>query len=144
MLYKVIFQKELVVSATSENNAHDVFQRFVNEDDSEPVVTEITRINTIRDLPFGWDERCIPWGETEAKIGDILGNAHAHLLTRLRGTWGNPSPSITPPTGMSECMHEAATCIEQLVNQVNGLKCALVASGMDQESVDKIVSNLKG
>ena len=75
-LYKVRVEYETVIRAESQERAEkDAPYIIHNEADEEPVFVNGQEIETLKDLPRGWDGYCLPWGERDPHdkmIGDLI------------------------------------------------------------------------
>ena len=74
-LYRAIFEVEAIVAADDGDEAFDVARDFrydiLTDDSPLPLISEL---NTARPaLPFGWDDKCIPFGaDNDMRIGEFL------------------------------------------------------------------------
>lgn len=72
-LYHLQVVLDVVVAAEEAEKAADVFmnnKEDIIENDFNIIPPEIKivgRITSKKDLPKGWDDRCIPWGGKEGK-----------------------------------------------------------------------------
>lgn len=74
-LYRVAVEYETVVLATDERAAEAAAERVVRQEDDLPELVTARPIDSVLDLPAGWDKDCRPWGERDPQdrpIGQIL------------------------------------------------------------------------
>jgi hypothetical protein len=75
-LYKVHLKYNTVILAESPEAAKiEAKCEMGHEIDDEPDVVSAEEIETLSDLPNGWNPQCRPWGELDPHdrtIGDIL------------------------------------------------------------------------
>lgn len=64
-LYKVTVTFEAVVAAESADAAVSMFDSGMGEIDDPPDTIEADKIESLEELPHGWDGNCIPWGERD-------------------------------------------------------------------------------
>lgn len=67
-LWAVLYETEIVVYAETEDEATKIADRHRRDAESDHTRTyEMGRC-----LPYGWDSDCVPYGEDELSIADIL------------------------------------------------------------------------
>lgn len=74
-LFKVQVQYETVIRAKDSKSAEREANYIIrNECDSEPTEIDADEINSVSDLPYGWNVDCLPWGEHDGDktIGELL------------------------------------------------------------------------
>lgn len=64
-LYKVTVTFEAVVAAESGDAAVSMFDSGMGEIDDPPDTIEADKIESLEELPHGWDGNCIPWGNRD-------------------------------------------------------------------------------
>lgn len=64
-LFSVEVKYNIVVCADSEEEALNIAPEEVKESDELPDEILATKIDTLYDLPSGWDGSCLPYGKTE-------------------------------------------------------------------------------
>jgi len=75
-LYRLKVTYETVVRGSSVHAVECAANRIIRDSDDEPEA-EAVEINTLENLPIGWDGACRPWGERDPydrTIADILAN----------------------------------------------------------------------
>lgn len=74
-LFKIVIEMEFVVEAPDDIAAYEVAESSLQEavGNGDMLMIDATEINSMEDLPTGWDEFCLPYGSSDDKtIGDIL------------------------------------------------------------------------
>lgn len=75
-LFKVKAEYETVIRAKDAKSAEREANYIIkHECDSDPIKIDAEEIDSIADLPYGWDASCRPWGERDEfdrTIGDLL------------------------------------------------------------------------
>lgn len=67
-LWTVTFEAELVVYAETQDEATKYGERYRRD-------AQIDHVHTLemgKRLPYGWEEDCVPYGEADLSIKDIL------------------------------------------------------------------------
>lgn len=66
-LFSVEVTYNIVVRADSESEACNVGPRELMMSDESPNSVLATEVETLHDLPHGWDGSCLPYGERDSK-----------------------------------------------------------------------------
>ena len=78
-LYKVRVEYETVIRAESQADAECDAPYILRHDaDEDADIVTANEIESLADLPQGWNAQCRPWGERDPHdrtVGEILSNA---------------------------------------------------------------------
>ena len=66
-------------------SAWDTHKQAIIDQVQESVMTDVSEVKSLDELPKGWDERCLPWlpsiafgsSKQEKKIGEFFGKSNA-------------------------------------------------------------------